>query len=92
MDFVAGAPLSQLREELKRRGIEIEPGSLAEQAVSRVSGNRGGESLMGPLTFGYVGSTPPHLVTVANNCSQGFPTKNVMKLFLFFPYYKWCDL
>ena len=36
MDFVAGAPLSQLREELKRRGIEIEPGSLAEQAVSRV--------------------------------------------------------
>ena len=32
MDFVAGAPLSQLREELKRRGIEIEPGSLAEQA------------------------------------------------------------
>ena len=32
MDFVPGAPLSQLREELKRRGIEIEPGSLAEQA------------------------------------------------------------
>jgi hypothetical protein len=31
MDFVPGAPLSQLREELKRRGIEIEPGSLAEQ-------------------------------------------------------------
>ena len=34
MDFVAGAPLSQLREELKRRGIEIEPGSLAEQALT----------------------------------------------------------
>ena len=32
MDFIPGAPLSQLREELKRRGIEIEPGSLAEQA------------------------------------------------------------
>lgn len=31
MDFVPGAPLSQLREELKKRGIEIEPGSLAEQ-------------------------------------------------------------
>jgi len=35
MDFVAGAPLSQLREELKRRGIEIEPGSLAEQVFGR---------------------------------------------------------
>lgn len=35
MDFVPGAPLSQLREELKRRGIEIEPGSLAEQVFGR---------------------------------------------------------
>ena len=36
MDFIPGAPLSQLREELKRRGIEIEPGSLAEQAGREV--------------------------------------------------------
>ncbi|CAK8997066.1 Uncharacterized protein sll0005 [Durusdinium trenchii] len=35
MDFVPGAPLSQLREELKKRGIEIEPGSLAEQVFGR---------------------------------------------------------
>ena len=35
MDFVAGAPLSQLREELRRRGIHIEPGSLAEQVFGR---------------------------------------------------------
>lgn len=35
MDFIPGAPLSQLREELKRRGIEIEPGSLAEQVFGR---------------------------------------------------------
>jgi len=35
MDFVPGAPLSQLREELERRGIYIEPGSLAEQTFGR---------------------------------------------------------
>jgi len=35
MDYIPGAPLSQLREELKRRGIEIEPGSLAEQVFGR---------------------------------------------------------
>ena len=38
MDFIPGAPLSQLREELKRRGIEIEPGSLAEQAGKWAAG------------------------------------------------------
>ncbi|CAJ1380609.1 unnamed protein product [Effrenium voratum] len=35
MDFVPGAPLSQLREELQRRGIVIEPGSMAEQVFGR---------------------------------------------------------
>ena len=41
MDFIPGAPLSQLREELKRRGIEIEPGSLAEQAGKWAAGYLG---------------------------------------------------
>lgn len=35
MEFVPGAPLSQLQAELKRRGIEIEPGSKIEQAFGR---------------------------------------------------------
>jgi len=35
MDFIRGAPLSQLKEELKRRGIEIEPGSIEEQLFGK---------------------------------------------------------
>lgn len=35
MDFVPGVPLSKVREELERRGIHIEPGSVAEQAFGR---------------------------------------------------------
>eukprot|EP00930_Biecheleria_cincta_P002129 TRINITY_DN103173_c0_g1_i1.p1 TRINITY_DN103173_c0_g1~~TRINITY_DN103173_c0_g1_i1.p1 ORF type:complete len:474 (+),score=65.82 TRINITY_DN103173_c0_g1_i1:592-2013(+) len=35
MDFVPGVPLSQLRAELQRRKIDIQPGSLAERTFGR---------------------------------------------------------
>lgn len=35
MDFVPGVPLSQLRAELQRRNIDIQPGSLAERTFGR---------------------------------------------------------
>lgn len=35
MDYVPGVPLSNLKAELKRRGIDIEPGSRAEIAFGR---------------------------------------------------------
>ena len=59
MDFVAGAPLSQLREELKRRGIEIEPGSLAEQARRVFRGMEFVEDFMVLVTVGYMLDLPP---------------------------------
>eukprot|EP00413_Alexandrium_margalefii_P026691 CAMPEP_0204558704 /NCGR_PEP_ID=MMETSP0661-20131031/31317_1 /ASSEMBLY_ACC=CAM_ASM_000606 /TAXON_ID=109239 /ORGANISM="Alexandrium margalefi, Strain AMGDE01CS-322" /LENGTH=104 /DNA_ID=CAMNT_0051565889 /DNA_START=1 /DNA_END=311 /DNA_ORIENTATION=+ len=35
MDFVPGVPLSNLKGELKRRGIDIAPGSRAEKIFGR---------------------------------------------------------
>lgn len=35
MDFVPGVPLSRLRSELQRRGLDVAPGSAAERAYGR---------------------------------------------------------